>query len=212
MKKNKEQKKEESAVLKTSISDDVKFCSASSFGVSTITTSTSNIVIGSSNEHAIGNLMPSNSVWISPNHGAVIQKQIVQKILDGEIELESLVDKNLTETYEISEMRFEKSNSNISCKREIDLNYLDQLELRNELLLEFMPVPQSRPSIDNTFWINNDWIYTGNPTLAGGTGTITVNPNYWVGTITTNNFNWTGTDTTIQGRNLTVSNSGAVTV
>lgn len=201
MKLKKKEKKNES-----STSEDVKFCLGNSYGItsqaSSISTSTTNISLASG----------SNSIWVSGSYENDIHKKVIHKILDRKLVLESLVDKNLTETYEIIEMKFEKSQSKITCNRKIDLSYLGELESHNQLLLEFMPVSESKPLNGSTYWINNDFTYVRNPSIIGGTGTITVNPNYWTGTITTNTFQWNGTDNTIRGLSYTASNSVAVTV
>lgn len=180
----KEDKQEES---QSSNSTGVEYCLEGNYS---LTTSSSNFAIGTTNS-TISNISGSNSLWISPDYSMGVQKKMVQKILDGQIELESLIDKGQTEVFEIDEIKFEKKQSRIKCNIEVDLNYVEKLKSKNELLLEFVAFVDLEKSDSNTFWYynnpNNILIYTGGTTLvgnAGGNSTITVNPTYWTSTTT----------------------------
>lgn len=185
MKKGKQE--DESQDFQSSASSEIKFCSEGKYSFAT---TSSNIVLGTTNT-TISNISGSNSLWISPDYSMGVQKKMVQKILDGQIELESLIDKGQTEVFEIDEINFEKKQSRIRCSIEVDVDYLEKLKSKNELLLEFVPFVDPEKSDSNNFWYynnpNNILIYNGGTTLvgnAGGNSTITVNPTYWTSTTT----------------------------
>jgi hypothetical protein len=125
---------------KISESSTVGYCGSDYASTSTLTTvngywggisTTDNATIISDGTTAVRNLLPDlNST----------KKKVVEGIMDGVMELDSLVDNGATETYEITEITFKERKTRFTCRKEVDLEYAGGLKRRTELLLEFTPI------------------------------------------------------------------------
>lgn len=81
----------------------------------------------------------SNTATITTNL-IKIKKEVIENIIDGKLELESLIISQDIEIYEIEEMAFMKGKTKLVCQKEIDLDYCEILKCKSELLLELLPI------------------------------------------------------------------------
>ena len=82
----------------------------------------------------------TTAVWNGITDVNHTKKKVVEGIMDGVIELDSLVDNGTTETYEITDITFKERKTRFTCQKDIDLEYIGRLKGKSELLLEFTPM------------------------------------------------------------------------
>ena len=141
--------------------------------------------------------------WLISSDSSHVKKKAVENIVDGRIELDSLLCNNETEVYEIEEIAFKEKKATITCEREVDLSYVEGLKEKSILLLEFSPVQvddYKKRAIEHyegkvlvtgtgtlTTTTGAPFTFTYTPYTTYGTTTISTNPNYF---LTTGNISY----------------------
>jgi hypothetical protein len=173
----------------------VEYCNSnSSITSSGINWSTTTTDVNSYVSDGLGSTSIKGFTWPDTNH---IKSKVIEGVVDGEVELYSLVCKGETEVYDIEDITFrDKKNIRIACQKEIDLSYIENLKRNSQLLLEFFQIESvdyKKDAIEHhegllhftgtgiLININNPpltWTYVpGNTTC--GTATISTNPDFF---------------------------------
>lgn len=185
-----------------------------------VSTSTSDLVLGSSNlitstnSNSITISSGSISTWIvEPTKKS--KKEAVQDIMGGELEIDSLVEANQTERYEITEITFKDKKTKFVCEKQIDLDYMERLESQSLLLVEFYSMQtkqHKKTAIEHCDDLTIHSIGTSQiSALMGGAGIVTGTPNGLTWTYSPDNLTFGSSTTTLLDTAGTCSYSTNIT-